>query len=468
MTRRTTAQQDLCRFLARASYRSTWPDHSDRPRNQSVCHRAPQRSAGRNNAADRHHRDGLVAVQLHDELALHPRRSLDPLRGWAAVRIFFPVERSSLEAIRPEFRSLASDPQLAEDFATWDQSRRAFQQAVADDPPADPAAKWQKRYYRGQYPEDERRAADHQSKLRLAPFANGPMLAVPTSRTPPPSVPAPKSSALTQLHRRDWLLKVQEAQRNLMPDGGGLLSVSPPTRDEFLSEFYGPSRPALFSDMAAGWPALTRWTPALPTERLGGLDVEVQAGRTANTGYEREKDRHLARMLFRDFLSQCEHASNDVYLTAYNSGANASLRVALASDVGRLDEYLAYNRNDLLGMPWIGGAGTFTPLHHNLTNNLLVQIVGRKQIVLLPPSETCKLAAVEGVFSDVVDLDDPACIARHPEATSAQGYRLTLEPGDGLFIPVGWWHQVRSLEFAISLTYTNFHWPNDASQSWPG
>ncbi|MFA7604870.1 MAG: cupin-like domain-containing protein [Novosphingobium sp.] len=42
-------------------------------------------------------------------------------------------------------------------------------------------------------------------------------------------------------------------------------------------------------------------------------------------------------------------------------------------------------------MIWIGPGGTFTPLHHDLTNNLLVQVAGRKQVILLLPADTPNL-----------------------------------------------------------------------------
>ena len=42
-----------------------------------------------------------------------------------------------------------------------------------------------------------------------------------------------------------------------------------------------------------------------------------------------------------------------------------------------------------------------------------------------------------------------------------------LTPGDLLFIPIGWWHQVRSESFSTMLTYTSFHWPNAGHENYP-
>ena len=44
---------------------------------------------------------------------------------------------------------------------------------------------------------------------------------------------------------------------------------------------------------------------------------------------------------------------------------------------------------------------------------------------------------------------------------ACNGQVAQLQPGQALYIPVGWWHQVASLDFSVSITYTNFHWPND-------
>ena len=48
-----------------------------------------------------------------------------------------------------------------------------------------------------------------------------------------------------------------------------------------------------------------------------------------------------------------------------------------------------------------------------------------------------------------------------------RSYDITLEAGEILFMPVGWWHQVKSSTFSVTITYTDFLWPNDAYATYP-
>ncbi len=119
-------------------------------------------------------------------------------------------------------------------------------------------------------------------------------------------------------------------------------------------------------------------------------------------------------------------------------------------------------------MFWIGPAGTFTPLHHDLTNNLLLQVQGRKEVLLAAPGETPRLYNDHHVYSRVRNLTEPGIVEKYPKLDGLKVHQVVMAPGDALFIPLGWWHQVLSLDFSVTITHTNFHWRNDFHVGHPG
>jgi ribosomal protein L16 Arg81 hydroxylase len=105
-----------------------------------------------------------------------------------------------------------------------------------------------------------------------------------------------------------------------------------------------------------------------------------------------------------------------------------------------------------------------TPLHHDTTSIVFHQIYGSKRFLLVSPFETALLRRARGVYCDV----DPEHPGRHPELSGVSIPSVELDPGDALFIPVGWWHHVRALEASISLSFTNLRVPNDYEWFRPG
>jgi len=86
----------------------------------------------------------------------------------------------------------------------------------------------------------------------------------------------------------------------------------------------------------------------------------------------------------------------------------------------------------------------------------------------LPAGETSKLYNHRHVFSEITDIEAPSPDAeRFPRIVEARAHEILLEPGEILFVPVGWWHQVKALDFSVTLTFTNFRWPNDAHADYP-
>src|SRR6185436_18907952 len=239
--------------------------------------------------------------------------------------------------------------------------------------------------------------------------------------------------------------------------------------EAFRDAHYAANWPVLLSGAVADWPALERWTPEYLKAAVGAQPVQVQVGRTTDPDYERKMAEHAAILSFDSFIDRIVRpdAGNDTYLTAYNSAANASALSVLHEDMGFLSAYLSRDSSQPHGMMWIGPRGSFTPLHHDLTNNLLLQLVGRKVVLMAAPGETPKLYNDHHVYSRVRDLSEPDVLARFPRLNGIRVHRVLIGPGDALFIPLGWWHQVTSLDFSVTITHTNFRWPNDFHAAHP-
>lgn len=266
-----------------------------------------------------------------------------------------------------------------------------------------------------------------------------------------------------RLARRAWLLRTLQTLRDLDP--APLLEPRPwPGAPSFLREHYAPSLPGLFPGAAADWPAL-RWTPASLAERFGAREVEVQWGRAADPAYEIHSNSYKRRVPLSEFVAALSQGpSNDLYLTANNASANAWLLEALAAELGSLGDL--FDPSELepgelaqSAFLWLGPEGVVTPLHHDLTNNLFVQLAGRKRFYLASSLASEPLGNDRHVYSPM-SLRAPD-LERFPPLAGVEIHEVEVGPGDVLFLPVGWWHEVEGLSASISLTLTRFPWTND-------
>jgi tRNA wybutosine-synthesizing protein 5 len=153
-----------------------------------------------------------------------------------------------------------------------------------------------------------------------------------------------------------------------------------------------------------------------------------------------------------EFFSAKKHRNKSYYLQ------QAPIGVLFPQLLADLEPPKWMRPTDIIGQVflWIGGAGCLTPLHYDRIHNFLIQVVGRKELTLFPPSDTKYLYPSQkegGTHISEIDLDNPD-LNQFPLFSSAQPpINVLLEPGDMLFIPPGWWHQVRSLDMSVSVSY---------------
>ena len=198
--------------------------------------------------------------------------------------------------------------------------------------------------------------------------------------------------------------------------------------------------PFLMSGVVGRWP-LSAESPAILRERYSDLPVRARVGDYVNTAFA--ADRAMADMSMGQYLDLV--AEEGPGLPPYLG--NLALR-----ELNRLCHWPAYFEK--MGPPrfWIGPARTVTPLHCDFDDNIFAQIWGSKRIFLAPPHHDVFLYVREAsplLFGSPVDPEAPD-YERFPLARQAALVEIIVEPGDMLYVPAGWYHQVRALTFSLS------------------
>jgi len=248
---------------------------------------------------------------------------------------------------------------------------------------------------------------------------------------------------------------------------GAVEKRNAPPADEFIARYVRGCRPVVLTDLARDWPAMRQWSPQDLKARFGHIDVEIQAERNADPRYEENKLQHRQRQKLGDFVDRvlAGGPTNDYYMTANNEALRQPEFAPLLADIGTLPAFCDASQLSRLSSFWFGPAGTITPLHHDTLMLFHTQIVGRKRWRFISPLDTPKLYNHSGVFSPI-DIDRPD-LDRYPLFAQAKVLEVVVEPGETVFLPLGWWHQVTSLDVSLSFSYSNLAVANQFSYTNP-
>lgn len=221
--------------------------------------------------------------------------------------------------------------------------------------------------------------------------------------------------------------------------------IDAPARGEFEQRWVRPAIPVVIRGAMEDWPARALWSVDYFTRRFGEQPVPV--ARTAErrvvhgprTGFVFSEQR-LA-----DYLARPE---------GYVMFLLHQYVRELAEDV-RTPSFCPETRWAIRKL-WLSPADTRSPLHQDLPDNLYAQVIGRKKVTLISPAETRHLYR-QPIYSKEpqvsrVDAEAPDYDA-YPKFRRARPLTLVLEPGELLYLPRRWWHQMRSIDFSASLNY---------------
>jgi hypothetical protein len=225
---------------------------------------------------------------------------------------------------------------------------------------------------------------------------------------------------------------------------------------DFMARFILRHRPCVVRGGARHWPAVGKWNVELLRQAVG----DVPVGR--NFGFRLEPTPQYSledllrtilqpldgAMTYADFFDQV--VSGDYPFVQLSSEPLRALR-------GLLNDVEGFAFFDLARHParfypdrlFLARAG-YTDWHaHTGDETLTVQICGAKEFLLLPPDQATFRAmrplSRRGVWR-VPSIYWPAAFA------ALVPWRVALEPGDVVYIPMHWWHAAESADDALNVS----------------
>ena len=219
------------------------------------------------------------------------------------------------------------------------------------------------------------------------------------------------------------------------------------SNNEFL-EFASNSIPVVIT-ASAGQSPIGQLTLAQLRDEWGELPINPRVGDYVAKALSADRDKE--KMLLREYLDLIAHPDPDWDLPPYMG--NHDLPPSLCERVTAPTLY----PNGAYGEPrlWLGPAGTITPLHSDLTDNVFVQVLGRKRFTLYPPHDADKLytwQASNEVAGCRFNPDTPD-FETFPLARNATRIDCEVGPGEILFLPGLWFHHVVAVELSLSVNF---------------
>ncbi len=226
--------------------------------------------------------------------------------------------------------------------------------------------------------------------------------------------------------------------------------------DEFSNSYFIPLQPLIIQDLAKSWPALKKWTPDFFKDQHGNQQVKVYDESFVEAGeHYMTKAKSIS---LKDFINAIISTSQDLRMFLYN----------IKSEIPSLIDDITFpSLVDGLSKKFVfmffGCKGSVTQMHFDIDMSHVfhTSIFGKKTITLFPFEHSKNLHRYPFTCRSYVNVDQPD-FKQYPRLKNAQGYQVTLEPGETLYIPSGYWHHFVYDDAACAISL------RCPSQTWQG
>lgn len=234
------------------------------------------------------------------------------------------------------------------------------------------------------------------------------------------------------------------------------------SKGEFEKKYKKTFQPVVFKGAARDWDS-SSWSLEFFKENFSEVPVEIQVRETLSDNKYGAVESEYEQKTLAEYIQDIDSRGIEAgYLSQFNIlDIHPELQEGLKYPKFYASEYLK-----LINI-WIGPKGTKSKLHYDSDHNLFVQIFGKKKITLIAPAYSEQCYAVNITWYDgysPIDVENPDYV-KYPEFERVPLLQYELEPGDMLYIPKGWWHDIRSTENSISANLWWIGWMDFIKES---
>jgi histone arginine demethylase JMJD6 len=238
--------------------------------------------------------------------------------------------------------------------------------------------------------------------------------------------------------------------------------------EEFARDYLYANKPVVITDALKGWKAVQRWTPEFFKQNFA--DMKFSLPEKGKAQYKADGKGEVEYTMA-SFIDRVLSSTEENPAPYFRNQILYDLFPTLKQDIQPLPEYFqpnwlpdrymvkyvgeVLNRGAALEI-YIGGqGGAFPVLHYDGAgaHAFLMQVYGRKQFIIYPPSQEKFLypSPEKENLSLINSVDNPD-LAKFPLFAQAEPTVFILEPGEMLFIPSHWWHTTKMLTPSISIS----------------
>ena len=196
-------------------------------------------------------------------------------------------------------------------------------------------------------------------------------------------------------------------------------------------------------------PCSTHWTPDFLKTKLRNKVVTVHKSKSPILQFL-PKNFSYHNMSFDEFIGAMNDNDSSFYYLRSLADSPRDKVANIQHDFPEICDDISFpplNDNDTFfsSVFRISSPGVELWTHFDTMDNFLIQIKGEKRVVFFPPSDALNLYLIEDK-SRVCDLDN-IDLQSFPKLTRCNAWKCILQPGDVVFIPAFWFHNVKAIDF---------------------